>query len=60
MQAKKTYSAVSTTDPTRKAERRKSLVNQLSISNDPKTNYGSEKAREEDIRILKSKIKDLG
>ena len=32
-------------DPTKKAERRKALMNQLRIANDPKTNYGSEQAR---------------
>ncbi len=47
-------------DPTKKAERRKALMNQLRIANDPKTNYGSEQARAKDVATIKAKIKALG
>ncbi len=60
MKAKKRYNAGGAIDPTKKAARRKSLLSQLSIANDPKTNYASEKAREDDIRAIKARIKDLG
>ena len=46
--------------PTKKAERRKALMNQLRIANDPKTNYGSEEARAKDVATIQSKIKALG
>lgn len=47
-------------DPTRRAERRKALLNELRIANDPKTNYGSEALREKDIATIKARIKALG
>jgi hypothetical protein len=60
VKAKKRYNAGGAIDPTRKAARRKSLLSKLSIANDPKTNYASAKAREDDIRSIKARIKDLG
>ena len=47
-------------DPARKAERRKALMNQLRIANDPKTNYGSEEARKKDVATIQARIKALG
>jgi hypothetical protein len=47
-------------DPTRKAERRKALLNELRIANDPKTNYGSEEARAKDVATIQARIKALG
>ena len=47
-------------DPARKAERRKALMNQLRIANDPKTNYGSEEARAKDVATIQARIKALG
>mgnify|MGYP003131957722 FL=1 len=47
-------------DPTKKAERRKALMNQLRIANDPKTNYGSEEARAKDVATIQARIKALG
>jgi len=60
MKARKKYNAGGATDPTRKDARRKSLLSQLSIANDTKTNYASEKDRQDDIRAIKARIKDLG
>ncbi len=48
------------TDPTRKAERRKALMNELRIAQDPMTNYGSEEARDKDVAAIKARLKDLG
>jgi hypothetical protein len=38
----------------------KSLKNKLSIAKDPKTNYGTLKARNEDIAMIQRQIRDLG
>ena len=48
------------TDPTRKAERRKALLNELRIAQDPMTNYGSEEARDKDVASIQARLKDLG
>jgi hypothetical protein len=56
----KLYEKGGVNDPTRKAERRKALLNELRIANDPKTNYGSEKARAKDVATIQAKIKALG
>ena len=56
----KLYKKGGVNDPTRKAERRKALMNELRIANDPKTNYGSEQAREKDVATIQAKIKALG
>tara|TARA_R100001509_G_scaffold153122_1_gene113799 strand:+ start:761 stop:1171 length:411 start_codon:yes stop_codon:yes gene_type:complete len=56
----KLYEKGGVNDPTRKAERRKALLNELRIANDPKTNYGSEQARAKDVATIQAKIKALG
>ena len=56
----KLYEEGGVNDPTRKAERRKALMNELRIAQDPKTNYGSQEAREKDIATIQAKIKALG
>jgi len=56
----KLYKKGGVNDPTRKAERRKALMNELRIANDPKTNYGSEQARAKDVATIQAKIKALG
>ena len=56
----KLYKKGGVNDPTRKAERRKALMNELRIANDPKTNYGSEQARAKDVATIQARIKALG
>jgi hypothetical protein len=60
MKAVKKYSAGGNTDPRKIAERRKALQNELRIARDPKTNYGSEEAREKDIASIQARLRDLG
>lgn len=43
-----------------KSDKLKSLKNQLRIAKDPKTSYGTIKARNEDIAMIQRQIRDLG
>lgn len=60
MKVVKKYAMGGSTDPKRIEERRKALKNQLRIAQDPKTNYGSEEARQKDIASLEARLRDLG
>ena len=60
MKAVKKYAAGGSNDPARIKERRKALQNELRIARDPKTNYGSEKAREKDIASIQARLRALG
>lgn len=40
--------------------KKKEIMNQIRIANDPRTNYGSEEAREKDIKSLQARLKSLG
>lgn len=60
MKAVKKYAAGGSNDPRRIKERRKALMNELRIAQDPKTNYGSEEDRKKDIAGIKARLRDLG
>lgn len=60
MKPVKKYAAGGSNDPARIKERRKALQNELRIAQDPKTNYGSEKAREKDVASIQARLRSLG